>query len=87
MSRSVSPAVFQAAHRGESAALDELLGVWTPAVYEWCARLGGPHVDAEDAALSRLGLSRADLAAAAVNHSGSIWSGRTFIPDSRAVKV
>lgn len=31
-------------------ALDDLARAWLPLVYQWCHRLGGPTVDAEDAA-------------------------------------
>jgi RNA polymerase sigma-70 factor (ECF subfamily) len=36
--------------RGDAAAWDPLLTVWGPVVLRWCARLGGPRIDAEDAA-------------------------------------
>lgn len=35
---------------GRRGAVDELAGVWLPHVYRWCHRLGGPTLDAEDAA-------------------------------------
>lgn len=35
---------------GGSAERDRLLEVWLPVVVRWCAHLGGPGVDAEDAA-------------------------------------
>lgn len=39
-----------AALRGDPAAWDRLIGIWGPVVLRWCARLGGPRIDAEDAA-------------------------------------
>ncbi len=39
-----------AAVRGERPALDGLVAAWLPVVVGWCTRLGGPSVDAEDAA-------------------------------------
>ncbi len=36
--------------RGGSNARDHLFSVWLPVVLRWCVRLGGPSVDAEDAA-------------------------------------
>lgn len=36
--------------RGEREDLDGLIGAWLPVVLGWCSRLGGPRVDAEDAA-------------------------------------
>lgn len=38
------------ARAGDDAALDDLARVWLPHVYAWCHRLGGPGLDAEDAA-------------------------------------
>lgn len=42
--------LVQAAARGESGARDQLVDACLPAVLGWCARLGGPKVDPEDAA-------------------------------------
>ncbi len=42
--------IISAALQGDDAALDALAGAWLPHVYAWCHRLGGPTVDAEDAA-------------------------------------
>jgi len=39
-----------AAARGELGARDKLVDIWLPVVLGWCARLGGPKVDSEDAA-------------------------------------
>ncbi len=36
--------------RGGSGERDRLLDVWLPVVVRWCGHLGGPGVDAEDAA-------------------------------------
>lgn len=36
--------------RGDPAAQERLLDHWLPVVVRWCARLGGPRVDPEDAA-------------------------------------
>jgi RNA polymerase sigma-70 factor (ECF subfamily) len=43
-------AVTQAALGGDRPSLDHVIGAWLPVVVGWCARLGGPAVDAEDAA-------------------------------------
>ncbi len=43
-------ALVRSAQAGEKYALEELLDAWLPQVLAWCARLGGPKVDAEDAA-------------------------------------
>ena len=42
--------LVQAAARAEPGARDQLVDAWLPVVLGWCARLGGPKVDAEDAA-------------------------------------
>lgn len=42
--------ILPAAVQGDAAALDRLVVVWGPAVLRWCARLGGPAIDEEDAA-------------------------------------
>lgn len=39
-----------AALAGEGAALDRVVAAWLPQVYAWCARLGAPRVDPEEAA-------------------------------------
>jgi RNA polymerase sigma-70 factor, ECF subfamily len=44
------PALVEAAARGEPGARDQLVDAWLPVVLGWCARLGGPKVDSEDAA-------------------------------------
>ncbi len=44
------PALVEAAARGEPGARDKLVDHWLPVVLGWCARLGGPKVDPEDAA-------------------------------------
>lgn len=46
---SFSPELVLAAQRGEAGMRDELVDQALPVVLEWCARLGGPSVDAEDA--------------------------------------
>lgn len=43
-------AVARAALGGGDAEVDALARAWLPIVHAWCARLGGPAVDAEDAA-------------------------------------
>jgi len=40
----------EAALRGEAGSLDLLVEAWLPVVLSWCTRLGGPRVDAEEAA-------------------------------------
>ena len=40
----------EAAFRGEAGGLDQLIEAWLPVVLSWCSRLGGPRVDAEEAA-------------------------------------
>ncbi|MBX2802347.1 MAG: sigma-70 family RNA polymerase sigma factor [Myxococcales bacterium] len=45
-----SPELVDAALRGDDGDLDDLARAWLPHVYAWCHRLGGPTVDAEDAA-------------------------------------
>jgi DNA-directed RNA polymerase specialized sigma24 family protein len=45
-----SPALAAAAIAGGEAELDDLAKAWLPHGYAWCHRLGGPGVDAEDAA-------------------------------------
>ncbi|MEL6345783.1 MAG: hypothetical protein AAFV53_21920 [Myxococcota bacterium] len=40
----------QAAQRGDAAAQQALFEAWLPTVMRWCASLGGPRVDPEDAA-------------------------------------
>lgn len=44
------PSLAAAAMRGGQPELDALVKAWLPLVYAWCHRLGGPGVDAEDAA-------------------------------------
>lgn len=41
---------LRAAAEGDPAAIDALLVAWGPTVVRWCGRLGGPRIDAEDAA-------------------------------------
>lgn len=43
-------ALVEAVQRGDREARETLFRTWTPIVRRWCARLGGPTVDAEDAA-------------------------------------
>ncbi|MFZ5477982.1 MAG: RNA polymerase sigma factor [Myxococcota bacterium] len=45
-----SPDLLAAARRGSGEARDALIDAWLPSVVTWCARLGGPRVDPEDAA-------------------------------------
>lgn len=47
---SPSPDALDAVRRGDPAALASLLDEWLPIVLAWCKRLGGPSVDAQDAA-------------------------------------
>lgn len=47
--RPIDPAMFDAARRGDPMAREELLDIVLPEVLQWCTRLGGPKVDAEDA--------------------------------------
>ena len=42
--------LVEAVRRGDAGARDRLLDLRLPLVLQWCARLGGPRVDAEDAA-------------------------------------
>jgi len=44
------PGLVEAVCAGDPAARDRLLDRWLPEVLRWCLRLGGPRVDAEDAA-------------------------------------
>ncbi len=50
MRRQVSAAQLASAQGGDEGALDVIAREWLPSVYAWCHRLGGPTVDAEDAA-------------------------------------
>lgn len=45
-----SPETLSAAAGGDRAAIDTMALAWGPTVLRWCARLGGPDVDPEDAA-------------------------------------
>lgn len=45
----IDPALIDAFRRGGPGARDELLEAVVPLILGWCARLGGPRVDAEDA--------------------------------------
>jgi RNA polymerase sigma-70 factor (ECF subfamily) len=45
-----TPEAWAAVHGGDRLALDALCTDWSPIVVQWCARLGGPRVDAEQAA-------------------------------------
>lgn len=44
-----TPADLAAVHAGDRVARGRLFDAWLPVVMRWCARLGGPGVDAEDA--------------------------------------
>jgi len=44
------PGMVQAALEGRPGAREALVDTWLPVVLGWCARLGGPRVDSEDAA-------------------------------------
>ncbi len=44
------PGLLDEVIRGDLRARDELCRDWLPIVLRWCARLGGPRVDSEDAA-------------------------------------
>lgn len=44
------PDLLSAAKRGDPEALARLIDAWIPVVLAWCKRLGGPGVDAQDAA-------------------------------------
>jgi RNA polymerase sigma-70 factor (ECF subfamily) len=48
--RELSAGVLPAAVAGDPQARDRLFEIWGPAVLRWCARLGGPKIDEEDAA-------------------------------------
>ena len=50
MSGLPDPRLVERALAGTDADLDVLARAWLPQVYRWCHRLGGPTVDAEDAA-------------------------------------
>lgn len=45
---------LRAAAAGDAAAIDALIVAWGPTVVRWCGRLGGPRIDAEDAAQDAL---------------------------------
>jgi RNA polymerase sigma-70 factor (ECF subfamily) len=45
-----SPALLDAAGSGDADARQQLFRDWAPVVLRWCKSLGGPKVDAEDAA-------------------------------------
>ncbi len=47
--RSTDPALFEAARLGDRAAREAVVDRVLPEVLQWCARLGGPRVDPEDA--------------------------------------
>ncbi len=44
------PSLVTRALDGDPQAVDQLARAWLPHVYRWCQRLGGPRIDAEDAA-------------------------------------
>jgi RNA polymerase sigma-70 factor (ECF subfamily) len=46
----LDPSLLTAARTGDAAARERLLDAVLPVVLTWCARLGGPKVDPEDAA-------------------------------------
>lgn len=48
--RELDPLLLDDVRRDEPGAYDRLLDAVLPVVLQWCARLGGPRVDAEDAA-------------------------------------
>jgi RNA polymerase sigma-70 factor, ECF subfamily len=50
MSRAPAESLFIDAIEGGDLDLDRLAAAWLPHVYAWCHRLGGPGLDAEDAA-------------------------------------
>lgn len=50
MNRSDPTALVEATQRRVPGAAESLVDAWLPEVLSWCARLGGPGVDAEDAA-------------------------------------
>lgn len=50
MSLAVDDVKLERARRGDVDARDELVEQWLPVVLGWCTRLGGPRVDAEEAA-------------------------------------
>jgi RNA polymerase sigma-70 factor (ECF subfamily) len=50
MTRLPHPWLVTRALEGGERELDDLAKAWLPHVYHWCHRLGGPTVDAEDAA-------------------------------------
>lgn len=50
MSPTVDDMTLLRAQRGESDARTALIEQWLPVVIGWCTRLGGPRVDAEEAA-------------------------------------
>ncbi len=45
-----TPSLLAAVARGEHEARAQLIRLWGPTVLRWCARLGGPGLDEEDAA-------------------------------------
>lgn len=44
------PELLKRAQQGDSEAIAQLVDTWLPIVLAWCKRLGGPGVDAQDAA-------------------------------------
>lgn len=46
----LDPGILVAAAGGDVSARDRFVSGWLPHVLRWCARLGGPRVDPEDAA-------------------------------------
>lgn len=45
-----TPSLLAAVAAGDASAKAELIRLWGPTVLRWCARLGGPGLDEEDAA-------------------------------------
>ena len=50
----VDDQIADAALAGDRRALERVTEAWLPTIFQWCARLGGPSIDAEEAALDVL---------------------------------
>jgi RNA polymerase sigma-70 factor (ECF subfamily) len=48
--RKLGPGTVEAAVAGDLDAIERVAHAWVDQLYRWCARLGGPRVDAEEAA-------------------------------------
>jgi RNA polymerase sigma-70 factor, ECF subfamily len=64
--------LLSAAQRGDGSALSDLVDDWLPVVLAWCKRLGGPGVDAQDAAQ--------DVLVLVMNRVGQVYTPDHFRP-------